>query len=118
MPKANRFDNDGTYDRFDNDNYKHRIWSFDDTLATSSDPSISNYGLVCGDRFSVVCTRPSSANPSRGDYEIPIDDTQIKVTTQKEKQMVNACITNTGFYSNKYGKYFNRGIYIKPSNMR
>ena len=56
-----------------------------------------------------MCTRPSSANPSRGDYEIPIDDTQIKVTTQKEKQIVNACITNTGFYSNKYGKYFNPG---------
>lgn len=115
IPSTDRFQGDGTYDRVSSNNNKHRVWSFDDSAAPGAQEDINNYGLMCGNKYSVVCTRPSSANPSSNDYQIPINNDQIEIETTFEKQINNACIVKRVFWSD--GKKYRIGdVYPNTTN--
>jgi hypothetical protein len=116
IPSPDRFEGDGTYDKVNNNSNQHRIWSFDDSSASSFEQDTSNYGLLCGNTFSVVCSRPSSANPSSNDFEIPINDDQIELETTLTTETIRACVTIKEFNSTVFKKIFSVGeIYPNES---
>ena len=105
IPTNDRFERDGTYDKVSRNNNKHRIWSFDDSPIYIDGKDIGRRGLVCGNRFSIVCARPSSTNPTDDSFSVPVDDGQIKVEADSDY----ACVTDIRFTSGKYNTDFYPG---------